>query len=97
MTALDELMNEMPKEWRDYWCSSQTCACMGGTNCSGGLAAKGFTREDWEQWMAANNITPRQCLDLGSHLEFVKQLQELRTTKEKTSKERLVLRPKRES
>lgn len=47
---IDEEMERMPKAWRRRWCNSQTCACMGCANISGGLREKGFTKEDWLRW-----------------------------------------------
>jgi hypothetical protein len=52
--SINELMLEMPVAWRRRWCNSQTCACMGCANVSGGLAAKGYTREEHQQWLQFN-------------------------------------------
>lgn len=55
MDKLNELMQNMPEPWRKRWCNSQTCACMGCANISGGLRAAGFTKEDYLKWKALNN------------------------------------------
>jgi hypothetical protein len=47
---IEEEMEKMPARWRNRWCNSQTCACMGCANISGGLREKGFAKEDWLQW-----------------------------------------------
>ena len=56
MDKLSELMQNMPEQWRKRWCNSQTCACMGCANISGGLMAAGFTKEDYFKWKALNNV-----------------------------------------
>jgi len=53
---IDIAMKEMPKEWRYRWCEGKICACLGAANCSGGLSAKGFTKQQWEHWKADNEI-----------------------------------------
>lgn len=56
-------IQQVPEEWRYRWCGPKTgeetqdwhaCACMGAANCSGGLGRGGFTREEWEEWVAQN-------------------------------------------
>jgi hypothetical protein len=54
---VDREMQMIPASWRNRWCDSQTCACMGCANISGGLCAKGYTKEDWEQWRKRNALT----------------------------------------
>jgi hypothetical protein len=48
---LDDIMNSLPGDWQLRWCSSNLCACMGGSNCSGGLWKYGYTREEWQKWL----------------------------------------------
>lgn len=52
--SFEEAILAMPEHWRYRWCSSGPCACMGGANCSGGLRAKGFTFEQWQEWVNEN-------------------------------------------
>lgn len=55
--TIDECMAAMPEAWRNRWCGGGICACMGAANCSGRLAAKGFTQEDWIDWKRRNGIS----------------------------------------
>lgn len=52
--GIDAVMNFMPLEWKSRWCNSHMCACMGCANKSGGLTAKGYTYEDWRDWISRN-------------------------------------------
>lgn len=52
--TIDAFMENMPKDWRYRWCESKRCYCLGGANCSGGLRARGFTKEDWQKWVDKN-------------------------------------------
>lgn len=49
---LDFYMQRMIVKTARHWCGSELCACLGCANRSGGLAEKGFTREEWVQWWA---------------------------------------------
>ena len=51
---LDAAMNEVNKGWRYRWCKAEVCGCMGCANRVGGLAAKGFTEEQWREWVRDN-------------------------------------------
>jgi hypothetical protein len=55
MDKLNELMRNMPEQWRGKWCDSQTCACTGCANISGCLMAAGFKKEDYLKWRIVNN------------------------------------------
>lgn len=50
-SGIGPLMEAMPAAWRKRWCLSGACACTGCANISGGLEAKGYTREDHQQWL----------------------------------------------
>lgn len=52
---IDAAMNSMPPGWKSRWCNSHMCACMGCANKAGGLTAKGYTYEDWRDWISRNN------------------------------------------
>ena len=51
---IDAAMNSMPPEWKSRWCNSHMCACLGCANKSGGLTAKGYTYQDWMNWVSRN-------------------------------------------
>lgn len=51
---IDAAMNSMPPEWKSRWCNSHMCACMGCANKAGGLTAKGYTYQDWRDWISRN-------------------------------------------
>lgn len=53
LEVLAALLQSMPAAWRTRWCSSQLCGCLGAANCSGQLAAAGFTRDEWESALRA--------------------------------------------
>ena len=72
-SRIDELMDEMPEEWRLRWCNSQACACMGGANCSGGLMKMGFTKAEWIDWLKRNGLEPAKGLSLEGIKSFIKQ------------------------
>ena len=52
--TIDAVMNSMPPKWKSRWCNSHMCACMGCVNKSGGLTAKGYTYQDWRDWVSRN-------------------------------------------
>lgn len=47
---IDELMNKMPPEWKNRWCESPCCGCMGCANRSGG-----YSRQEWKDYLKRNN------------------------------------------
>lgn len=47
---LDALMDKMPVSVARRWCEGRACACLGCANNSAGLAARGFTKEEWRAW-----------------------------------------------
>jgi hypothetical protein len=47
---VDAVMAKVHPDWRERWCESSLCACMGCTNSSGGARAAGVTKEEWEAW-----------------------------------------------
>lgn len=51
---VDNIMEDIPEEWKHRWCKATICACLGGVNCSGGARAKGMTYEDYLAWCARN-------------------------------------------
>jgi len=51
---IDAAMNSMPPGWKSRWCNNHMCACMGCANKSGGLTAKGYTYQDWRDWISRN-------------------------------------------
>jgi hypothetical protein len=53
-TPFDEAIMAMPEHWRYRWCGGGPCGCMGAANCSGGMSGKGFTHEQWEEWVSKN-------------------------------------------
>lgn len=57
MKTLDELMTAMPQDWRERWCGSGACACMGCANRSGGVDKYGYTQEDVSEWV---KLHPRE-------------------------------------
>ncbi len=48
---INEAMKDIPKYARYKWCEEKACLCVGCVNVSGALIAKGFTKEDWQEWM----------------------------------------------
>lgn len=54
-STIDELMNDLSEDWRYRYCEAGRCACMGCVNNE--LARNGFSKEDWETWVAANPDT----------------------------------------
>lgn len=52
--SIDIEMTCMPESYRYKWCRSKNCACLGCANKAGGLAAKGYTWEDWNKWVGKN-------------------------------------------
>lgn len=52
--SFEEAILALPERWRYRWCNSGPCGCMGGANCSGGLSGKGFTYEQWQEWVKNN-------------------------------------------
>lgn len=57
----DYVISFMNEFYRSRWCSGGLCGCMGCANGSGGLAALGFTKEDWLAWRS------RQIQFIGLH------------------------------
>lgn len=55
-SSFEEAILAIPESWRYRWCNAgpSPCACMGGANCSGGLRGKGFTQEQWQEWVSKN-------------------------------------------
>ena len=53
--TLDELMNAMPADWRNRWCTG-LCGCMGCANRSGNLSAHGYTEDDMIAYNLQNPI-----------------------------------------
>lgn len=51
---IDLEMNSMNPRWRVKWCNAGACGCMGCANVSGGLVSKGYTYEDWRDWIKRN-------------------------------------------
>lgn len=51
---IDAAMMSMPPGWKSRWCNNM-CACMGCANKAGGLTAKGYTYQDWRDWISRNN------------------------------------------
>ena len=51
---VNEIMQLVPLDWRYYWCEAQICGCLGCANRSGGVKAKGVTKQEWEQWVIDN-------------------------------------------
>lgn len=51
---IDAAMNSMPPGWKSRWCNSHMCACLGCANKAGGLTAKGYTYQDWRDWISRN-------------------------------------------
>lgn len=41
-------LKAMPEDWRNRWCSSSACACLGAANCSGQLGGK-CSKEEYEE------------------------------------------------
>jgi hypothetical protein len=73
--SIDSLLQDMHESWRYRWCGGGWCACMGAANCSGGLSSHGFTKEDWEAWVAKNpNPNPQPPLDRDELLRVLKGL-----------------------
>lgn len=63
VNELHVAIQQIYPEWRYRWCGPEVdepaqdwhaCACMGAANCSGGLGRAGFTRAEWEEWVAQN-------------------------------------------
>jgi hypothetical protein len=50
---LDFVMQQMPEYWRTRWCGGGMCGCMGAANCSGQVAALGFSHDEWQIWLQA--------------------------------------------
>ncbi|MBI6882387.1 hypothetical protein [Pseudomonas putida] len=62
--TFEEAILDVPEPHRYRWCQSGPCACMGGANCSGGMSRKGFTHEQWQEWVAKNpNPNPPKPFD----------------------------------
>ena len=53
--SIDDVMKNMPIEWRYRWCEPELfgCACMGAANCSGRLGGK-FSKAQWQDWVQRN-------------------------------------------
>ena len=49
-----EVMMGVQPEWRYRWCGGGWCGCMGCSNVSGGVTSKGVTKDQWDEWVAAN-------------------------------------------
>ena len=49
---LDAYMSKLNVEVAARWCKPGAlgCACLGCCNYSAGLAKRGFTFEDWQEW-----------------------------------------------
>jgi hypothetical protein len=47
---IEHWMEKLPVAHALHWCNGGPCACMGYANGSGGLAAKGVTKEEWSEW-----------------------------------------------
>jgi hypothetical protein len=72
---IELVMKEMQEHLRYRWCGGGWCACMGAANCSGGLSGKGFSKEDWEAWVAANpDPNPPKPVDREELLRVLKAL-----------------------
>ena len=51
LQRMNELMQQMHPSYRRRWCDpGEGCGCMGCANMAGGLAAKSYTRADFEAW-----------------------------------------------
>jgi hypothetical protein len=48
---VDAAMLTVNPKHRYRWCDWGPCACMGCANASGGMAAKGFNKTDWQRWV----------------------------------------------
>jgi hypothetical protein len=73
--SIDSVLQDMHESWRYRWCAGGWCACMGAANCSGGLSGKGYTKEDWEAWVAQNpNPNPEKPIDRDELLRVLKGL-----------------------
>jgi hypothetical protein len=63
-----EHMMNLDEHLRYRWCSGSFCACIGAANCSGRVASKGVTYEDWERWKVEYpdpNPQPKVRIDLN--------------------------------
>lgn len=59
-----EVMMGIQPEWRYRWCGGGWCGCMGCSNVSGGVTSKGVTKDQWDEWVAANpDPNPPQPFD----------------------------------
>lgn len=68
-------MSEMPDHLRYRWCGGGPCACMGAANCNGGLSGKGYTKAEWDAWVAANpDPNPPSPVDLVALLRVLKSI-----------------------
>lgn len=47
-------IQDVHESWRYRWCGSGACGCMGAANCSGGMSGRGYTHEEWQEWVAKN-------------------------------------------
>jgi len=52
LDRMNALMQKMPESYRKRWCEPGIggCGCLGCSNFAGGLAAKGYTRADFDAW-----------------------------------------------
>jgi hypothetical protein len=49
---IDEFMKTVTYKY--HWCNNTICGCLGCVNKQGNLLANGFSKAEWQAWVARN-------------------------------------------